>query len=391
MRFSDHRRTPVKRVLLTAAMVLAASSAQAEIAISANDGKAELQNGVNVVPASPPADNALILDISVSPPKVIGEVALPTSVAGPPTSVAIAPDESFALVTSALKLDPADAKKTVPDDRLSVIDLKASPPKVIATLTTGLGAAGVSINRTGTLALVANRSEGTVSVLSISGKTLTPLTKIALGDAKSGPSHAVFSRDGKSALVTRDGDSKISILSVEGNTVTYTKRDMHAGQRPYGIDISNKGDVALVANIGVGGGDADTMSIIDMKASPPRVVDTVTVGQTPEGIKISPDGKYVAVTVMNGSNKPKTSPFYADNGWLQIWRINGTSLKKASQAPVGHWCQGAAWSKDSKRVLTQCMVEKEILSFDVDSSGRLKAAGTTKTKGGPVALRTAEP
>jgi hypothetical protein len=44
-------------------------------------------------------------------------------------------------------------------------------------------------------------------------------------------------------------------------------------------------------------------------------VNTVSVGHTPEGLKISPDSRYVAVTVMNGSNKRKDSPFYKDNGY----------------------------------------------------------------------------
>ena len=49
--------------------------------------------------------------------------------------------------------------------------------------------------------------------------------------------------------------------------------------------------MAVVANIGRGGGDNDTVSVIDLQARPPRVVETFTVGQTPEGIKLSPDGK----------------------------------------------------------------------------------------------------
>jgi hypothetical protein len=52
----------------------------------------------------------------------------------------------------------------------------------VATLEAGLGAAGVSINRAGTLALVANRSEGTVSVFTISGNKLTPTGKIQFKD-----------------------------------------------------------------------------------------------------------------------------------------------------------------------------------------------------------------
>ena len=60
-----------------------------------------------------------------------------------------------------------------------------------------------------------------------------------------------------------------------------------------------------------------------MTAKPIRVVSTVSVGQTPEGVKMSPDGNYVAVTVMNGSNKPSASPFFNDFGLLKVYRIFG--------------------------------------------------------------------
>ncbi len=189
-------------------------------------------------------------------------------------------------------------------------------------------------------------AEGTVSVFTISGNTLTAAGKVALGDAKSGPSHPMFSRDGTSALVTRDGDNKIAVLTVDGSKVEYAKRDLTAGMRPYQIDSTGNGDVAVVANIGTGSGDNDTISLIDMRAKPVRVVSTVSVAQTPEGLKISPDGAYVAVTAMNGSNKPKASPFYNDFGLLHIFRINGTTLTPVTEAKIGHWCQGIAWSKD---------------------------------------------
>jgi DNA-binding beta-propeller fold protein YncE len=202
----------------------------------------------------------------------------------------------------------------------------------------------------------------------------------------------VFSGDGKTALVTRDNDHKISILSVDGNKVEYTKRDMNAGLRPYGIDVSSKGDFGVVANIGVGQGDDDTVSFIDMAAKVPRVTNTITVGQTPEGIKISPDGKFVAVGVMNGSNKPKDSPFFAENGKLIIYARNGRDLTKVAEAPVGKWCQGIAWNKKSSVVLVQCMVEQEIHVFKftgVTAKGLTKT-GTIKTTGGPAGIRTAE-
>ena len=384
------RSSKAALALITTSLVALAGSAHAELAVSANDGKMVLEDGVAKVRKTPVPDSVAIIELSGAAPRIVAELPVPASVVGPPSSVAVSSDESFALVTGAMKLDPVDPTKAIPDDKLTVIDLKSSPPKVLATLQSGAGAAGVSINRAGTLALVANRSEGTVSVFTISGNTLTAAGKIALGDAKSGPSHPMFSRDGTAALVTRDGDSKIAVLTVDGNKVEYTKRDLSAGLRPYQIDSTGNGDVAVVANIGTGSGDNDSISLIDMRAKPVRVVTTVSVGQTPEGLKISPDGVHVAVTAMNGSNKPKASPFYSDYGLLQIFRINGTQLTPVTEAKIGHWCQGIAWSKDSKTLLAQCMVENEIVPFSFD--------GKTLTKGTPIALkaspagiRTAEP
>jgi DNA-binding beta-propeller fold protein YncE len=377
-------------LITTSFIALAGSTSNAEIAVSANDGKMVLENGVATVRKEPLPDSVSVIELSGPSPRIIAELPAPASVVGPPSSVAIAPDESFALVTGAMKIDPADPTKAIPDDKLTVIDLKSSPPKILATLQAGAGAAGVSINRTATLALVANRSEGTVSVFTISGNALTPAGKVALGDAKSGPSHPMFSRDGTTALVSRDGDNRISVLSVDGSKVEYTKRDLFSGLRPYQIDTTANGDVAVFANIGMSGGDADTISLIDMRAKPIRVATTISVGQTPEGLKISPDGAYVAVNVVNGSNKPKSSPFFNDNGLLKIYRIAGTDLVPVTEAKVGHWCQGVAWSKDSKTVLAQCMVENEIATFTFDGKTLTKTTPIA-IKAGPAGIRTAEP
>ncbi len=385
-----HRHNPMVGATALAAVLSLSSGASAQLALSANDGKAVLVDGVNTVPVNPPADTVTVIDLNATPPKVVAEIPAPTSVVGPPSSVAVARDESFALVTGAMKLDPTDSKKLIPDDKLTVIDLKASPPKVTAQLQAGKGAAGVSINRAGTLALVANRSEGTVSVFSIAGNVLTPVGKVALGDEKSGPSHVGITPDGKTALVTRDGDNKISVLSIDGTKVEHTKRDISAGMRPYGLDIHPSGKLAVVANIGTGSGDADTASLIDIEAKPARVVHTVTVGQTPEGIALSPDGAFVAVSVMNGSNKPKNNPFFNDYGLVKVLSVKGNELVPLTEAKVGHWCQGLAWSKGNRTLLVQCMVQKEIMAFSFDGK-ELKPAGSIKLNAGPAGIRTAVP
>ncbi len=394
-------------------VALAATPAAAEFAVSANDGKVKLVNGVATT-VKDGKDTITIIELSANPPKIVAEFEAPASVAGPPTSVAVAPNGSIALVTAAEKYDPADGTKRIPNDVVSVIDLTTATPtlvergkalvskaapapvqvKVIATLTAGKGAAGVSFNKAGTLALVANRAEGTVSIFTIAGKTVTAAGKVELGNPNSGPSAVSFTPDGKQAFVTLDGETanKIAVLTIDGTKVEYAKRDMNAGLRPYGMDIARAGDVAVVANIGRGNGDSDTISVIDMKLNPPRVVNTITVGQTPEGIKMSPDGKLVAVTVMNGSNKPETSPYFNKQGLLQIYARTGTQLNKLAEVQIGKWCQGIAWSSNSKKILAQCMVEEEIqvFSFAGITSKSLNKVGVIKTKGGPAGIRTAE-
>jgi DNA-binding beta-propeller fold protein YncE len=269
-----------------------------------------------------------------------------------------------------------------------VIDLKASPPAVIATLRAGNGASGVSFSPDGTLALVANRIEGTISIFTVKGKSVTAAGKVGLGAPESGPCHVAFARDGRTALVTRNNDSLISILSVAGSTVTYTKQDLAAGLKPYSIEVSPTADLAIVGNIGAGAsGGADTLSVIDLGVSPPRAIGHITVGPTAEGVAMSPDGRVVAVTVMNGSNSARSSPFYNPSGRLRLFSLTGKTLAPVADEAVGRWCQGAAFSRDGKTIAVQCAADREILLFRFDGQ-RLTAAGSIKVNGGPAGIRT---
>jgi hypothetical protein len=367
-----------------------ATAAEAQIAISVNDNKVVLVNGAVQVVQNPAPDTMTVIDLKGGTPKVIAEIPVPASVVGPPVSVAITPDEGLALVTSAMKVDPNDKTKTVNDNRVSVVNLRSTPPRVIATLEAGASPAGVSINRQGTLALVANRGEGTVSVFSIAGQTVTPVSKVAVGPANGGPSHVAITPDGRRALVTRDGDNFISVLSIDGTKVEYTKRDLSAGMRPYGLDIAKNGAVAVVANIGRGLGDRDSISVIDLKANPPRVAETISVDQTPEGIALSPDGTLVGVVVMNGSNKAKESPFYNDSGKLLLYRLDGTRLIGLGAAWIGHWSQGVVFSPDNKVILVGNMVERNVQVLRWDDVSLKDNGERINVNGGSAAIRLAD-
>jgi len=364
---------------LAALCALGASfGAAAQIAVSVNDNKSVLDNGVSKVVANAPPDTVAIIDMRTLPPRLLDEFELPGGGGGGgrAPSVAVTPDESIALVS---------------DNRLSVIDLTLRPPRVVATLPAGAAPAGVAINRAGTLALVANRGDCTVSVFGIAGRAVTPAGAVRLGGAPDcGASQVAISPDGRSALVTRDNDHKVSVLAIDGLKVSHTQRDLSPGLRPDGIDFCVPGSIAVVANVGAGQGDTDTLSVIDMTAQPPRIIETLSVGQTPQGIKCSPDGSYVAVVVMNGSNKPKESPFYNPNGKLVLYMVAGKTLQKFGELPLGNWPQGVAFAPDGLTVLVQNRAQKDIQVFRIDGMRLVDTGQRIALKGGGAALRTAD-
>ncbi|KPD14876.1 hypothetical protein ADM96_36850 [Burkholderia sp. ST111] len=362
------------------------SSASNSYFLSAQDGRAGLNDGKPEVRGA--TDTLAVVELSSGCMRITQQTDIPTSLIGPPSSIAIAPGGEMALVSAATHRDASDPGKVVPFDIVSVVALDKTgkmPPRVAETLHTGVGASGISINREGTLALVANRIEGSVSVLSISGMQVQAVGKLNFGE-KSGPSTVAFLPNGRRALVTRDGDSRISLLAVNGSAVTVEKHTLYAGLRPYGLDISPDGAWAVATSLGGGEGDADTISLIDLKAEPPRVVDTVTVGQTPEAAFFAPDGRTLAVTVIDGSNKPAAAPFHGA-ARFSSFRIDDGRLKFVSTLVGGQWLQGHAFSPDSKQVLVQDAKNRQIRLYR-DEDGTLSDTGERlQFDGAPSALR----
>ena len=197
---------------LAAAMGFAAA-AQAQFLVIGNDEKVTFDDGKQVL--SPPGkDTVTIVDISDrTKPRIVVSLPIENSIAGPPTNVAITPDNKLALVANSLDVvKDGDALKAVPDNKLSVIDLTASPPAVIATVQTGKQPSGIAINRAGNLALVANRVDNSVSVLSISGKTVSVVGTVALAPPDTPSQHVsgvAISPDGKRALAFKAMANKV--------------------------------------------------------------------------------------------------------------------------------------------------------------------------------------
>jgi DNA-binding beta-propeller fold protein YncE len=378
-----HRGLKVRAAVLAAGLAVAAPT-WAELAVSGNDGH---QPQLGDTPKDIGPDTLTVIDLGSYPPKVRGQVEVPYSMIGEPTSVAVAHSGRFALVTASQKFDAVDLTKVIADDKLSVVDL-ASPdhPKVIQTLSAGMGPSGVSINRNDTLALVANVADGTVAAFTIKGKTLTPAGKIQL-DVKLGPVDVVISPDGKNAMVTQRHGYGVWRLNLDGSHLSDPGILIPTGVNSYGAQFSADGRYVYNTNL-LGKpdpGDATgvrvrtprigTVTVIDMNTN--SVVNTVEVGPTPEHLILSPDGKYMEVTIVNGSSSRPTAPGYHEFGLLKVFKVDGADLTQVAEASTGRWGQGAAWSKDGKVILLQCAIAKNIEVYRFDGHALTRDAGAT--------------
>ncbi len=377
----------MSRFMMALLATALACPAQADIALSLNDAHTVLVQGNQVDAKDGRPDTVSVIDLK-GEPRVVATIEAPGSVAGPPFAVWVAPDESWAIVTGATKTDATAMPSGVgPDDRVSVIDLSATPPAVVQRLQAGVGATTVRVSPDGTLALVANRTAGTVSVFTVAGKRLTPVSTLEIG-ATALPSGIVFLPDGKSALLSRQGDHQVAVLRIAGTAVTLDKRPITTGVAPYPLDLAPGGRFVAVGNMGRGDGDVDSVSLIDVGQEPFRTVQTLALARSPEGLRWSPDGKTLAVGFQDGTTKVDSNPFYKPQGRLMMLALEDGKLRPVAEAPIGRWSQGIAFSRDGRTVLVQNMVEKNIMVFGWDGSA-LAARGALALGTGPASIMTA--
>lgn len=370
---------------------MATTAPQRQLMLVANDEKQSWNDAGGVILSAQGRDTVQVLDIGTDPlaPKSLGSLQLDNTIAGPPTNLAINPSETLALVANSLNvIEENGVKKQVPDNRLFVIDLTTNPPRLIDTLAIGKQPSGLTINRAGTLALVANRADNSVSVLRIAGKQVTLIDTVAMGDSVA---HVRFTPDGRRALAAKFPTHKIALLDVDGEKVSYNKVDLAAGLWPYNVDVTPDGKLALTAdngNSGASDGQVDTVSVIDMEAKPPRVIDKVVVGDGPEGLAISPTGRHAVAVILRGSNAAKNAYFYNRNGSVVLLKIDGKKVTRGNEVEVRGLPEGAVWSADGKYLYVGNFIDQDISILRVDGDTLVPTGKSFALQGHPAAMRS---
>jgi DNA-binding beta-propeller fold protein YncE len=268
-----------------------------------------------------------------------------------------------------------------------VIDLTTNPPALIDTVTVGKQPSGMSISRAGNLALVTNRADNSIGVLRIAGKKVTLIDTVVIGEQVT---HVVFTPDGKRAMAGKFPGHKLALLEVDGEKVTYTKQDITVGLWPYNFDIAPDGKLALSADNGNSGrsdGNVDTVTVIDLEANPPRVIDKVVVGDSPEGFVISPTGKLAVALLLNGSDGPKNAWFYNRNGKVVALKIDGKKVTRSNEVEVRGVPEGLVFSNDGRYIYVGNYLDRDISILRVDGDQIVNTGKSLTLPGQPASMR----
>jgi DNA-binding beta-propeller fold protein YncE len=387
LRFAGH-------AMAAAVLVIGLGSgiARAQLMIIGNDEKIAFgADGKTVIQAGG-HDSLTIIDMSKPAAlKIVATIPLDNSIVGPPTNLAITPNRELALVANSVNSAEKDGKFAfASDNRMFVIDLKASPPKLINTLTLGKKPSGMAINAAGTLALVTNRDDGSISVLSIAGKEVKITDTVSVGAGADQLSAVTITPDGKRALAAKSAANKIAMLTIAGDKVTYDKHDLPTGIFPYNVLVAPNGKLAVTADNGNGGGsdgNLDAAGVIDLEANPVRVIDHVTVGDSPEGLAISPKGN-IAVTVdAQGSNQAKDSWFYHPGGVVSVLKIAGKKVTNVGQVTVGKLPEGAVFSADGSYLYVGNYIDQDLSVLKVSGDKVTDTGKRFKLPGHPASMR----
>jgi DNA-binding beta-propeller fold protein YncE len=366
------------------------ATAQRQLMLVANDEKQAWDDAGAAVLGAPGRDSVQVLDIGTDPlaPRTVATLKLDNTIAGPPTNLAITADEKLALVANSINVvEENGVRRSVPDDRLFVIDLAATPPKLIDTLSVGKQPSGLSINRAGTLALVANRADNSIGVLRIAGQKVMLIDTVAMGESVS---HVRFTPDGRRAIATKFPNHKVALLDVDGEKVTYNKMDFAVGLWPYNVDVTPDGKLALTAdngNAGAADGQVDTVSVIDLEAAPPRVIDKVVVGDSPEGLAVSPTGKLAVVVLLRGSNAARNAFFYNRNGSVVALKIDGKKVTRGNEVEVHGLPEGVVFSADGKYLYIGNFIDQDITILRVDGDTLVNTGKSFGLAGHPASMR----
>jgi YVTN family beta-propeller protein len=201
--------------------------------------------------------------------KVIKEV----EVGNHPAHIVFTEDGKYVLVTNN------------EDNNVSVIDTKKY--SIVKTISTGKGPHGFRISKDSKYAYVANMGEDRVSVINL--QSLTEENKIKVGST---PVTIGVTSDGKTLVVTINKENALAIIDLASGKID----KVNVGNGPAQVYIEPDDRYAYVANQGTENSPSHSVTKVDLATK--QVSATIETDNGSHGVVTSPDNKLTYVTNM---------------------------------------------------------------------------------------------
>ena len=177
--------------------------------------------------------------------------------------------------------------------------------------------------------------------------------------------------------------------------MTYDKTDISVGVYPYNVQVTADGRFALTANQGNGGapdGGAGSVTVIDLKATPPHVVDYVGIDPLPEGLDVSPRGNLAVALALNGSGAVAKGVWYAHpNTIVDVLSTAGGKVHKVGSVNAGGLAEGVAFSPDGKYLYAANFNDNNVQIYKVTGDKVVDTGKVLKLPGHPASMRSSVP
>ncbi|MCH7598634.1 MAG: hypothetical protein IH973_02680 [Myxococcales bacterium] len=153
---------------------------------------------------------------------------------------------------------------------------------------------------------------------------------------ESGPVRPItLSPDGSQLFVVNTPDNRLEVFSVVGGSLTHTD-SIPVGMEPVAVAARNNNEIWVVNHL------SDSVSVIDLSASPAKVVATLLVGDEPRDIVFAgPGGNRAFITTAHRGQHRSDSTISASTGAgdpqltsegigrADVWVFDGSSLGSA--------------------------------------------------------------
>jgi len=183
---------------------------------------------------------------------------------------------------------------------------------------------------------------------------------------------------------------KVSVIEIKDGKLVYNKLDLPTGLWPYNVAVAPSGRIALTAdngNAGASDGSVDTVSVIDLEASPPRIIDRVVVGDGPEGLAVSPRGDLAVAANLRGGNSAKTAYFYNPTGTISLLRIKDKQVTRLKDIEVGGLPEPVCFTPDGRYLYVGNYLSQDFSILKVDGSEVTDTGKRFKVPGHPASAR----